>query len=339
MAGFRIAGTDIDGRILLAPLSGITDSAFRRLCRRWGAAATFADMLSADGIVRRNARTLCKISTCGEERPVGAQLFGTDPGVMRDAAVLLEYAGFDFIDINAGCPVRKIVRRGAGSALAENPRLLGRLLHAMTGAVRIGVTVKLRPLEDLRATIELTRRVEECGAAAITVHGRLASRLHSGPVLVGSIAEVKSRSTIPVIANGGVVSPEGAARLLLSTGCDAVMIGRGCLGRPWLFHRADAYLSCGCVIEEPSYEERIDVCLQHLREALKDEDERFAVPRMRKHLGWYLKGMPYSARLRSLVFSEKSSHGVENILHEYRSELSHLRRSEPCGSREIAQSS
>jgi tRNA-dihydrouridine synthase B len=339
MTHFKIGTAEIPARVVLAPLSGITDAAFRKMCRRWGAGCTFADMLSADGLVRTNARTLSRIRVSGPERPIGAQLFGTDPGVMRDAACLLEAAGFDFVDINAGCPARKVVRRGAGSALAENPVLLGRVLSAVSNALRVGVTVKLRPQRDVHATVRLTKRLEDCGASAITIHGRSASQIHSGPVHVASIAAVKSTSRVPVIANGGVVSPEGAAALLRETESDAVMIGRGCLGRPWLFHRSHVYLSSGLLISEPSFEERIDICLDQLWDALRSEDERFVVPRMRKHLGWYLKGMPNSARVRSAVFTERTSEGITQILLEYRRQLSYSPRSVKSEPRDVAQSS
>jgi len=326
--GFRIGSSRIDGRVLLAPLSGITDSVFRRICRARGAAGTFSEMLSADGLVRRNRKTLFQIRLSGAEQPVGGQLFGSDAGTMLEAARMLEAAGFDFIDINAGCPARKIVKRGAGCALADQPALLARIVEKLSSSLRVGVTVKFRAFADPDSTVRLAGLIEQSGAAAITIHGRPAAQFHGGEVLAETIGLVKSRSRIPVIANGGVVSPQGALGFLERTGSDAVMIGRGCLGRPWLFEHTNVFFSTGSLLPEPPFEERIEACLEHFSEALRQEDEHFAVPKMRKHIGWYLRGMPGSAALRARLFSLADPEEIVATLLGYRERLATSARSQ-----------
>jgi tRNA-dihydrouridine synthase B len=304
ITGPVIGGLRLDAPLVLAPMAGVTDSPFRRMCRRMGAGLVFTEMVSADGIVRGNRRTLEYLSFHPEERPVGVQLFGSDPRVLAEAASHVEKrCSPEFIDLNCGCPVRKVVGRKAGSALLLDIPLLKDIVTAMTGAVGLPVTVKIR--SGWKAgdglAVHAALAAQDGGAAAVAVHARDRSAAFSGPADWEVIRAVKGALEIPVIGNGGIAEPEDALRMLDETGCDAVMIGRAAMGNPWFFSSAEALLKTGRAAQPPSYDRRLGTFLQHARELAGLKGELRAVRYMRKHACWYAKGFPGSSAFRRRV--------------------------------------
>ena len=282
--------------VILAPMAGVTDYAFREICAGLGACATVTEMVSAKALcygdkktaslLRRNAGVLC-----------GAQIFGSEPEFMaRGARLALELSGADYIDINMGCPMPKIVNNGEGSALMKDPALAGRIIRAVCDAVEVPVTVKTRKGWDKSHVnvVELARIAQDNGAAAIAVHGRTKTMLYSGTADWDVIAEVKRAVSIPVIANGDIVSPEAALRCLARTGADAVMVGRGAFGDPWLLAQIRAALAGEPVPERPPLAERMELALRQIELAKEDKGEHIACLEARKQLAWYLRGVRFS---------------------------------------------
>ena len=282
--------------VILAPMAGVTDYAFREVCAGLGASATVTEMVSAKALcygdkktaslLRRNEGVLC-----------GAQIFGSEPEFMaRGAQLALEISHADFLDINIGCPMPKIVNNGEGSALMKDPELPGRIVRAVCEAVDVPVTVKARKGWDKGHVnvVELAQAVAENGAAAIAVHGRTKTMLYSGVADWDVIAEVKRAVSIPVIANGDVISPEAALRCLRRTGADAVMVGRAAFGDPWLFAQINAALAGEPLPERPPLAERMEVALRQIELARADKGEHIACLEARKQLAWYLRGVRFS---------------------------------------------
>lgn len=289
------------GKAALAPLAGITDSAFRAVCKKCGSVFTVSEMVSADGLIRNGKKTIALMRFTDEERPYGIQLYGQDPEVLAAATPIAAEMNPDFIDFNSGCPARKVVKRGAGAALTGNLPRLEAILKAMRANTDIPLTVKLRTGLD-RDNITVARAVKiagDCGFQAVTVHGRTLKQEFKGEADWNHIALAKKSSTIPVIGNGDITSREDAKRMFEQTGCDAVMIGRGVYGQPWLFSE----------IADPDFklmpEKRLEIILFHYRAVLDDKPEIVAVREMRKHLIWYSKGIRGAANFRKqMVFME-----------------------------------
>jgi tRNA-dihydrouridine synthase B len=299
-----IGKLELDGPLVLAPMAGVTDSAFRGMCRGMGASLVFTEMISADGLVRRNRRTLEYLEFGRDERPIGVQLFGSDPKILADATALVaESCQPDLIDLNCGCPVRKVVKRKAGSALLLDLPLLKDIVAAMAAAVRIPVTVKIRSGwkdgDDLAVKAALAAR--DGGASAVTLHARHATAGFSGAADWLAIRTVKSTLGIPVIGNGGVAEPVDALEMLGQTGCDAVMIGRGAMGNPWIFSRAAALLLEGIEEPPPTLAQRLEGFIRHARSLARIKGELRAVKYMRKQAGWYTKGFQGSVALRRRI--------------------------------------
>ncbi|HHS13516.1 MAG TPA: tRNA dihydrouridine synthase DusB [bacterium] len=317
-----IASLKIKGRAVLAPMAGVADTAFRLLALKYGAGMVYSELISADGLVRRNDKTLELIRIREEERPFGIQIFGSDPSVMSEAAAMVSQAGPDLIDLNFGCPVRKVIQRGAGSALLKDLPLLRRIVRSVVRQADRPVTAKIRSGWSERSIVaeEAARIVEEEGGQAVTVHARPRSMKFQGEADWTVIARVKEAVSIPVIGNGDVFSPEDAGRMLDETGCDAVMIGRGAMGRPWIFEEVNAFLRNGRY-RLLSAEARIDVCLAHYGLALEMLEPERAVREMRKHIGWYVKGLHGSHRLRKTVFEMDDPVQVESCLRDFQRSL------------------
>ena len=282
--------------VILAPMAGVTDYAFREICAGLGACATVTEMVSAKALcygdkktaslLRRNAGVLC-----------GAQIFGSEPEFMaRGARLALELSGADYIDINMGCPMPKIVNNGEGSALMKDPALAGRIIRAVCDAVDVPVTVKTRKGWDKSHVnaAELAKLAQDNGAAAIAVHGRTKTMLYSGAADWDLIAQVKRAVSIPVIANGDVISPDSALRCLARTGADGLMVGRGAFGDPWLFQQIRAALAGKPVPERPPLAERMEIALRQIELAREDKGEHIACLEARKQLAWYLRGVRFS---------------------------------------------
>lgn len=318
----KIGPVTLRGRVFLAPLAGYTDTVFRGLCKDHGAAMVTTEMVSADGLVRGNDKTLRYLDYDETERPLGIQIFGSDPAVMREAAaIVVEKHRPDVVDINYGCPVRKVVNRNAGSALLKDIPLLGAVTRAVVeGAGSTPVTAKTRCGWDQASGVveEIGRALEDAGVRGIALHARTRADRFDGRADWSAIRRLKSAVRVPVIGNGDVSSPEAARRLIEETGCDAVMIGRGAMGNPWIFERTQRYLETGALPPEPSAVDRIDLCLAHLSRLVPIKGETVAVKEMRKHVACYTRGLTGSAEIRRKVNAIATAAGLEEMLREYR---------------------
>ena len=289
----QIGCVTLAGRMVLAPMAGVTDRAFRQICREQGAALTVTEMVSAKALTYGDKKTPGLLALGETEHPAAAQIFGHEPETMAEGAkIAREISGCDIIDINMGCPAPKIAGNGDGSALMRDPALAARVIGAVVHAVDVPVTVKFRKGWDEKSVncVEFARMAEQAGAAAIAVHGRTRAQQYSGSADWDAIAAVKQAVSIPVIANGDVAVPEDAARILEHTGADAVMVGRGALGNPWIFSRANALLDTGVCPPLPPFAERIDTAVRQIELAAAYKGERVAMLEARRHVNWYLKG-------------------------------------------------
>ncbi len=295
-----IGNVEIKGPALLAPMAGVADRAMRELCLDYGAAAVTSEMVSAKGFSMGDKKSAELLTLSERERPAAVQLFGDDPKILEKAAKMaMEYSP-DFIDINMGCPAPKIAGNGGGSALLKNPALAQEIARAVVDAVDIPVTAKIRTGwdNDSIVCVEMAKRLEDVGIAAITVHGRTKDQMYAPPVNVDAIRDVKAAVSVPVIGNGDVVDGPSAALMMERTGCDAVMVGRGALGRPWVFYQINAYLSETRVLPEPPVAERMRVMLQHVQKLCEYKGDYIGMREARKHAAWYIKGMRGAAGFR-----------------------------------------
>lgn len=299
----KIGNTEIYEKAALAPLAGVADRAFRELCRGYGAAYTVCEMASAKGISLGDKKSSELLSITQTERPAGSQIFGNSPETMAIAAKkALEFSP-DFIDINMGCPAPKVASSGGGALLMKNPVLAAEIVKAVVDAVPVPVTVKMRSGWDdgnINA-VELAKRCEDAGAAAITVHGRTKVQMYAPPVNTDIIRQVKNAVSIPVIGNGDVTDGLSAARLIEETGCDMVMVGRGALGKPWVFSQINAYLDHEVILPDPPVTERMRIMLKHIEKLCEYKGERVGIREARKHAAWYTKGLHGAANYRARI--------------------------------------
>ena len=321
----RIGNIELKGNVILAPMAGVCNSAFRKICKEMGAALVCAEMVSDKGMIYNSKKTKDMLYFEECERPISQQIFGSDKKTFVEAAKMVyKIMKPDIIDINMGCPVPKVALRAqAGSALLKNPSLIYEIVSAVVAAVPVPVTVKIRSGWDHNSinAVEVAKTVELAGASAITIHGRTRSDLYSGKVDLDIIKKVKENVSIPVIGNGDITDIESAKKMLEYTKCDAIMIGRGVLGNPWLIKEIDTYLKTGEIINKPTYDDKINMCYKHLDYLLKIKNEHIAVLEMRSHIAWYVKGMPYQKEIKNQVFKANNKEEIMEILDNYRKKL------------------
>lgn len=316
-----IGPVHLDIPVILAPMAGVCDMPYRVISRRYGAALVCTEMISDKGLWYHNAHTQEMLHIDVREHPISMQIFGAEPATMAQAAAVVEEAGADIVDINMGCPVKKVVKNGEGSALMQDLPRAEAIIAAVVRAVSIPVTVKMRTgWDDQSFTApELARRAEQAGAAAITVHGRTREQFYSGKADLGKIKRVVEAVSIPVIGNGDIIDGPSAAAMLLQTGCQAIMVGRGAQGNPWIFPQIRYYLQTGQQMAPPSPAERYKQVLEHFQALIEYKGEYTALREMRSHASWYTKGMYGSASLRERINRAQNPgefrEAVTDILH------------------------
>ncbi len=319
----RIGTHELNKPVLLGPMAGVTDWAFRAVCAQIGADVTITEMVSSRALVYQDkkSRALLKKTPTGL---CGAQIFGNDPGVMAQGAVLaLEISGCDFIDINMGCPMPKIANSGDGCGLMRTPELAEEIVRSVVAAVNVPVTVKCRLGWDKGSVnvLDFTRRMEQSGAAMLCVHGRTRSMLYSGTADWDMIAKVKQQLSVPVIANGDIVDAASAARCMKWTGADGIMIGRATFGDPWVLQQANCALHDMEIPARPVLAQRIDVALQQFQLAFEDKGERIACLEARKHFAWYLRGVAHSGYYKEQISSINTMDDIYRIAADVKREL------------------
>lgn len=325
---WKIKNVEINGKIVVAPMAGISNMTFRRICKSMGASLVVAEMVSDKAITYGNEKTFELLRMNDDERPISQQIFGSDVKSFVEAAKIVEEKMKpDIIDINMGCPVPKVaVKNQAGSALLKNPEKVGEIIKAVVGAVNVPVTVKIRSGWDQSSinAVEIAKIAEANGASAITVHARTRAQGYAGKADWNIIKEVVNAVDIPVVGNGDVISCYDAKKMLDETGCSAVMIGRGLLGNPWLIKECVEYLESGKLPEVIGYNEKIDMMEYHLNKLCEDKTEKQAVLEIRNYLLNYLKGLPENKEVKNQVCRCKSRLEIINVLENYRNELKNL---------------
>ncbi|MBQ1898101.1 MAG: tRNA dihydrouridine synthase DusB [Ruminococcus sp.] len=316
----KIGTIELEGHAALAPMAGVADRAMRELCMEFGAGYCVSEMVSSKGIAYNSKKSAELMEISDIERPCAVQIFGTEPDTMADAARFALRYRPEVIDINMGCPAPKIAGSGSGAALMRDPALCGRIVQAVSRAVDIPVTVKIRAGfdKDHLNAVEVAKISEQNGAQAVTVHGRTKEQFYAPPVDYDIIREVKKALSIPVIGNGDIVGAKSAQFVMEYTGCDYLMVGRGALGNPWVFREINEYFDKGIIIDPPTLDEKCDILLRHIKSAVEYKGEYVGMREARKHTAYYLKGFKNAAKLRNLAFSMETLSDLEELIGEIR---------------------
>ena len=327
---FNIGNVEVKNQIVLAPMAGISNTSYRKIIKEMGAGLIYAEMVSDKAIIYSNEKTFNLLKMSEEERPIAQQIFGSDIKSFVTAAKIIENKMKpDIIDINLGCPVPKVaIRAQAGSALLKDPDKIYQIVKAVVNAVNVPVTVKIRSGWDEKSinAVEVAQKCEKAGASAIAIHARTRSQGYSGKADWNIIKQVKENVSIPVIGNGDVTTPELAKKMLDETKCDAVMIGRGVLGNPWLIKECVEYLETGKYNDSITFLDKVEMMKKHYQLLIEDKNEKAALLEIRSHIIWYLKGMPKSKEIKNQICQSKTSEEMFNIIENYKKYLIDLNK-------------
>lgn len=323
---FKIREIEIKNRVVVAPMAGVSNVAFRTIAKEFGAGLIYTEMVSDKGLIYDNQKTKSMLQVDPLEHPLSLQVFGGDIESIVEAAKFLDqHTNCDIIDVNMGCPVQKIAKVQAGAKLLQEPDKIYEMVKALVESVSKPVTVKIRAGWDLDHinAVEVAKLIEAAGASAIAIHPRTRTQMYEGHSNWDIIRQVKEAVNIPVIGNGDVKTPEDAKQMLEETGCDAVMIGRAALGNPWMIAQTVSYLETGEYESEPDAVTKVDMCLKHARKLIELKGERIAIKEMRTHAPWYLKGLPKATKVKAASTQVSSYKELEVLLNDYINEISH----------------
>ena len=299
----NIGNVSLDNRVFLSPMAGVTDLPFRLICKQKGCGMLYTEMINAKALCYNDENTKKMTKIEDEEHPIAIQIFGSEPEYMGRAAEILNSHSNEILDINMGCPAPKVIKNGDGSALMKNPKLAEEVMRAVVENSTKPVTLKIRKGWDDNSVnaVEIAKIAEQAGISAVAIHGRTREQYYSGKADWDIIKEIKESISIPVIGNGDVFEIDDAINMLEKTNCDAIMIGRGAQGNPWIFNRINHYMQTGEILAKPTAEEKISTAIEHMKLAVAEHGEYVAVREMRKHIGWYIKGLKNSARYRDEI--------------------------------------